>query len=844
MLLKRNVLTVIYSFVFMLLLGIGFIEVMFLAISSSSDRNVIACIIIIGIIIYLIVAFLLKEKNKVQFLQTEKILFQVIEAAFVLSLLAFVFILNMDADIKNNIMGVLLLAFIYGCARLLGGRLCGITAVSVGFFLFLYLSSANYETDHTFDILCILVPYFVFLLITKKITIIYIEQPFLIIVSYLMLAVVFSLTAILDPLVILLAIGCILSLIFGKPKEKRGLLISGPFLAFILLAAMAAILVGVYCFMPDINVGFSPELDIKIKQMGTSYMDIMSYLLKKYLKTSDFLYEASETGIFSSILFFFSSLSGFYAIRKKSSAIGPLCFAYLGILLYHLLFLGNADEFYYMFYFLPVFSSYGIYNTLLPENIMVAAETQEESTEPDLMPGPELESLIRPEPQHEPLPQPKVLSEPQPEAESSIEPEPEQIADEENIQISMLPKEKRKKKRSNRKSPEPVIPTSAVPDNDIATSEVPEWTVSENFLKTAKNASDQIKPPKIELPQEGEPIIGAVQLCETEQFPEEEQPARVEEFSEIELSQETELSPDVEFPKEIEPSTEIQLSPETDLSPDIELSSEMFFEGEEPVSGSLEILTPEIITSETTADVSMPENSANISIPEFTDTNVNPLLLDKPQLFPSDEPSLLSEDNLTSDHNIADESNTLEHSADVDNDADAQLNTLLNRLDISDNIRRMNESAREDIADIIERDVTENELHEAKPAAELDFEPHQPLPKYVKPEFDFEIEPMSQPLQDVEGSISEYDKVPTINDLEKKWRDVSEVSKKETVVDISGEEIDETQYSFAYSLEDIEDVATESGTKSGENRKPQIHSEEIIKENGMNKRSYHKLTIG
>ena len=72
MFLKRNVLTIIYSFVFMILLGIGFVEVMFLAISSSSDRNVIACIIIIGIIIYLITAFLLKEKNKVQLIQVEK----------------------------------------------------------------------------------------------------------------------------------------------------------------------------------------------------------------------------------------------------------------------------------------------------------------------------------------------------------------------------------------------------------------------------------------------------------------------------------------------------------------------------------------------------------------------------------------------------------------------------------------------------------------------------------------------------------------------------------------------------------------------------------------------------
>lgn len=828
-LLKRNVLTVIYSFVFMLLLGIGFIEVMFLAISSSSDRNVIACIIIIGIIIYLIAAFLLKEKNKVQFIQIEKKLFQIIEAVYVLSLLVFAFILNMDADMVNNLMGLLLLVLIYGCARLLGGRLCGITAASVGFFLFLYLSSANYETDHTMDILCILVPYFVFLFITKKIAVIYTRQPFLIVVSYLMLAVVFSLAVILEPLVLLLVAGCILSLLFGKPKEKGSLLTSGLFSAFILLAATVVILVGVYFFMPEMKANLSLDLDIKIKQMGTSYMDIMSYLLKKYLRTSDFLYDVSQTGIFPSILFFFSSLSGFYAIRKRSSAIGPLCFAYIGILIYHLLFLGNADEFYYMFYFLPIFSSYGIYNTLLPENaaetVETQAQTEEKEPEPELLSGPEPESLPEPQPQPENKPLPEQKTEP------FIKAEPEIITSEETVPEPMLQKEKKQKKKKTKikkNSVDPVVSEPTIPDNtNMAATEIPEWTVSENFLKAAKDPAKQIKAPEIGLPHEGEPILGAVQLSETEQLPEIEQPDQMEQFSEIQIA------------------PEIQLSSGDEFSPGPELS----FEEKEPISESLEILTPEITAPEDTVDISLTETTANLSIPEITDTEEDMMLLDEPELLPEDEPSLLSEDSLTSDNNIADEGNTLEQFADQDNDADAQLNTLLNRLDISDNIRRMNESAREDIADIIERDVTENELHEAKPAAELDFEPYQPLPKYVKPEFDFEIEPLSQPLQDVEGSISEYDKVPTINDLEKKWRDVSETPKEELIVNISREkvseeEISEPQYSFAYDLEDIEEVTPDSGTESGGVRKPQVHSEEIVKENGMNKRSYHKLTIG
>lgn len=279
-------------------------------------------------------------------------------------------------------------------------------------------------------------------------------------------------------------------------------------------------------------------------------------------------------------------------------------------------------------------------------------------------------------------------------------------------------------------------------------------------------------------------------------------------------------------PPEIQTYTEPQQYAEPEESSETETETGQDMETDqipEPETQTLDALIPELTNADETEDTLQ-------------------LVSEEPELSPEEEPAFLSEDHLSSDLNMADASHTLEGFSDIDNDADAQLNTFLNRLDISDNIRRMNESAREDIADIIERDDSENELHEAKPAVELDFEPHQPLPKYVKPEFYFEIEPISQPLQDVEGSISEYDKVPTINDLEKKWRDVNEgpAPRLETTTDMPEDETSATQYSFAYSLEDIQEAVAEPDPDVA----PQIHSEEIVKKNGMNQRSYHKLTIG
>ncbi len=775
MLLKRNILTVIYSFVFMILLGIGFVEVMFLAISSSSDRNVIACIIIIGIIIYLIAAFLLKEKNKVQLFQIEKPLFQIVEACIVLSLLGFTFILKQDAGIQNNFLIVVLLALLYGCARLQGGRLCGILAVGTGFFLFFYFSTAGYEITHALDIICFLVPYFAFLLITKKVMYLYIEQPFLIIISYLMLAVLFALASVLNPLVILLLAGCVLSLLFGKTQKSERIVTSGPFTAFLLLSGAFVILTGVWLFMPDLSIHIPFELDIKIQQMGASHGELAGYLLKKYLRTSDFLYLTSKTDVFPSLLFFFAGLAGFYAIRKKSSSIGPLCFAYLGMLCYHLLFLGSADEFDYMFFFLPIFSSYGIYNTLVQETSVLAvggqAESESVADEAEKQPAIDIGQAVLPE-----LPPAKPVSTqetepvtvPEPASAPIVAVQPE-TAQEKEKKRQKAKKEKREKmkKTLDKTTPENPLPETAIPETpDQAVSDIPEWTASEKYIKEAA------EPPEIQT------------------YTEPQQYAEPEESS--------------------EPETETGQDMETDQIP-------------EPETQTLDALIPELTNADETEDTLQ-------------------LVSEEPELSPEEEPAFLSEDHLSSDLNMADASHTLEGFSDIDNDADAQLNTFLNRLDISDNIRRMNESAREDIADIIERDDSENELHEAKPAVELDFEPHQPLPKYVKPEFDFEIEPISQPLQDVEGSISEYDKVPTINDLEKKWRDVNEgpAPRLETTTDMPEDETSATQYSFAYSLEDIQEAVAEPDPDVA----PQIHSEEIVKKNGMNQRSYHKLTIG
>ena len=164
-----------------------------------------------------------------------------------------------------------------------------------------------------------------------------------------------------------------------------------------------------------------------------------------------------------------------------------------------------------------------------------------------------------------------------------------------------------------------------------------------------------------------------------------------------------------------------------------------------------------------------------------------------------------------------------------------QLSNLLNRLDMAEPIKRMNESAQEDMADVIERDEEKVELSEALPLKPS----KSTLPKYQKPKFDFDIQPVSIPLDDQYSNISEYDEVPTIHDLENQWKDDSKPI-IETVA-TSKEEAPQTFNTFEAS--DTPEAVDFTVPPEEIEPEQEVHSEEIVRKNGIGKRSYHKITI-
>ena len=164
-----------------------------------------------------------------------------------------------------------------------------------------------------------------------------------------------------------------------------------------------------------------------------------------------------------------------------------------------------------------------------------------------------------------------------------------------------------------------------------------------------------------------------------------------------------------------------------------------------------------------------------------------------------------------------------------------QLSNLLNRLDMAEPIKRMNESAQEDMADVIERDEEKVELSEALPLKPS----KSTLPKYQKPKFDFDIQPVSIPLDDQYSNISEYDEVPTIHDLENQWKDDSK-----PIIETVATSMEEAPQTFN-TLETSDTPAAVDFPVPPEEIEPEqeVHSEEIVRKNGIGKRSYHKITI-
>lgn len=695
-------------------MGVALFEILNLTFITSSSKYLVAGIVVLGIIIYLIIAFLVKENGLISQFEQKKVLLFCLEIFVIMACVGALFLVRASQNVTIAVLHSLLLLCFAIVGRFLFGRLNGIITVFTGFtFLFFLETVVPLDASSTVSVLCFLIPYAAFLGVSRYIVSSMAQNPSLIVISYLILGFVFSVAIGINSLVVLLFLGCILSLLFGRhKKDKHCLAASGIPCAGLLLLFTILIIAVAYFIIPELITIPDFQIDPAIMINNFDYW-IIPLCIHKFTRLIQYLLLSFSSGIIPTILLFFAVLSGYYCIVKKASYIGPVLFSFLGLIAYYILFCKTGSPFPYFTYFLPILISYGFTNTLIPyetnkvENKPVDAhgktdEIQEEK--PDLDEennGTEEESVVPP-----------------------IEPVPV------------------KKQKENDLASVAKNIISSVKDED----EIPEWTISEDYVA-----------PSIDNPVvEEEPM---------------EQPKP--DFSSVESEEETEVTSE----EELESELALEEESESELGEQLSQQDDM-------------------------------ENEDNM------------LLMNSISRDMEDEPSLVESfaehtENTTDVTSISnDGSNDMEQFIAQDNVL--ELDELLERLDISDNIKRMNEKAQEDMADVIERDEEKVELDDALPLKPS----KSTLPKYKKPNFDFEMEPVSIPLDDSYSNISEYDEVPTVHDLESKWK-----SQESTIVETVASPVNDT--------------VDESNNKNYND----VHSDEIVRKNGSGKRSYHRITI-
>lgn len=847
MILKRNLFTILYSALFVGFMGAGFAIMAGLLLTNDAESSYLnTCIFALSLLIYLIAAFFLREKGIMLAAEGRESLYIILEVVLVLASVAGIIYLDLSKGTDKLVWIVLMLLCTYAASRLLGGRLCGILGLLLSFFYLVCTTDyAVVELEYQ-DSLCFLVPFILFLLIVHTLTSRFSDNVFIIVSSYLLLSVIFTFAIIMNPYVAILFIGCVLALIFGE--TKKSMVLSGTILAGIFFAVTMLFVVAAWFFLGDLII--LPEFIADETLLSSASLEELGmYILDKYTGGMTDIYEPFGLRIFPALLTFMGTAAGYYAIRKKSSAVGPLCLSFVFLFVVYILYGKTENHFYYMSFFLPVFAAYAFACTLLPENWNVAfhgsegeipeypEDIQEEETvyELELEKDEKTEDRLAAEPLLKPVDEPPEIPTVQLE---QVQPEPVQSdpVQSKTIQPKTVPV--MPEKRQPAVSGQNVQKEEKSVDRPL--EDIPEWKVSEGFLQSQNLETNVNAEPETITKEE----TGRVQIPQPE--PQPQPPIPPVQKSTV---------PPVQQPQEM------TLKAETGI-----LSSE---QGNDTLSVPNPGHSEDNINSVGNRVINENNDDLLASYTEEENTLSVPLSMEGETL------------------SMEDETLSIEGGQNIEED-ETKLNDLLNRLDISDNIRRMNESAQEDRADVIERDDEQIELASAIPTEEFegltdayaaennDFtdlssltgniwqegEPELQLEPELSSEPMLELEPelstetglaldsdlLSEPIPEppmeepdseedlntldldsftpsdtisenifeekipepVQPVISEYDKVPTINDLERKWRR------------LSGQDSHEMENGFAYSLEDIPGARILSDSvRTEENKQPE-----------------------
>ncbi|MBO5460988.1 MAG: hypothetical protein J5983_04240, partial [Ruminococcus sp.] len=692
----------------MLITGFGIWAMTKLLMEDSEAWMPLSIGLFVGLVLFAVIAFFVK-KTLSDKIQQNKIGLWCVEGILLLLALGAAVWFNLGQGLEYIVLFAMMILLSYGCARLMGGRLCGITALGADFFFLYFFSQASFAQQEYVDVISFLLPYFGFLLVTKNICRYCSKSSLLILTSYAVLAVVFACAIAKNPLVVILLFACVWAMLLSKPiREESSVLLEGKYALTFLLLFTAIAYMMIKIVSPGLCVAMEFNLDSQFAQFS-QWNEVLGYLYNKYSIAMKPLYWPFDLGLYPIVLMYLTILCGYRIIRKKYSSIAPLCMAYVMLFGYYICCQEPGTHFYYLTYLLSVYAAYAFSSMLVADVDEMAEVVQEDKEE---------------------HPKEKLIVPVQPDVAEEIKRD-EESKNRDDEEMSIF----NKKNKKNVEIEEPAV------EWNLDTVEPLEKT--ENLDKQEEEFVDFVNHFDDDTPALQPDPIPVVETEQTEP---------TETFDYYSFGRESD-SGMLDVP--------VMENDYADDMSDLNLSSGFLDlrETEKIQSGGMVSLEEEPVVEEDPVAEEEPIAEEDPVAEEEPVAEEDPVAEEEPEMKVEEENE---EKEVLEDVEVALEevAPTLLSDETV---KDKELESLLERLDISENIRRMNEIARCDIADVIERDVQREELVEAIPAEEVIFEPvdKETIMEYVDTAETVETEQnqsKNEVLEDMEKSL--FDETP------------------------------------------------------------------------------------
>ncbi|MBQ7201638.1 MAG: hypothetical protein IJS24_09710, partial [Eubacterium sp.] len=385
---KRNILSIIFAGVFSILMLLGFIHIMLLGYGAFEEDGfqwIFIIVAIIAILLLFIGSFLLRERAALKGIQSETGFAIVLEGFLVVGLTGLAFYFVMSTSIECRIWISAAIVLVYGICRILGGRLCGLACLifAAAMYVLVYDSGiVAFDTKDLTDVFTFLVPFFVFLLITKYVIVQFAKKSAVVVIALIVMSAVFGTAIVMNPISVVLCLGCVISLIFTRIRSIDSVVTRGYFMAIIVLIFSGLCAFAMTMLMGKdiselISFAYSPDFEQAVND-GSIFSFLVDKGERMYEKV---LYNAFDYGIYSGVLLLFSVVSGYAVIRRKLSELPPMMLSMIALIVGYIV---SADPFYHMHYLtflIPIFAAYGFYNMLLPE-FLGGFEDEEEEVSP------------------------------------------------------------------------------------------------------------------------------------------------------------------------------------------------------------------------------------------------------------------------------------------------------------------------------------------------------------------------------------------------------------------------------------------------------------------------------